>query len=128
MNCEVNLILNWSKGCVIIDSENKGKFAITETKLYVPIVTVSTQDNAKLFQQLKSVFGRIIKWKYKQAYEQNWYLNHLVNPSFQGLNILFVFAFENEDGRTSSKSYYLPKVEVKDYNVIINGNIFLINQ
>ena len=50
INCEVNLILTWSKDCVITNSEGEGKFAITETKLYVPVVTLSTQDNAKLLQ------------------------------------------------------------------------------
>ena len=59
INCEVNLILIWSKDCVITNSEGEGKFAITETKLYVPVVTLSTQDNAKLLQQLKSGFKRI---------------------------------------------------------------------
>ena len=59
INCEVNLILTWSKGCVITNSEGEAKFAITETKLYVPVVTLSTQDNAKLLQQLKSGFKRI---------------------------------------------------------------------
>ena len=55
INCEVNLILTWSKDCVITNSTGKGKFAITETKLYVQIVTLSTQDNAKLLQQLNLV-------------------------------------------------------------------------
>ena len=53
INWEVNLILTWSKNCVITGSEGKEKFAITETKLYVPVVTLSTQDNAKLLQQKK---------------------------------------------------------------------------
>ena len=60
INCEVNLILTWSKDCVITNSEGEAKFAITETKLYVPVVTLSTQDNAKLLQQLKSGFKRTI--------------------------------------------------------------------
>ena len=54
INCEVNLILTWSKDCVITNSTGEGKFAITETKLYVPVVTLSTKDNEKLLQQLKS--------------------------------------------------------------------------
>ena len=66
INCEVNLILTWSSTCVITNSKGAGKFAITDTKLYVPVVTLSTQDNAKLFQQLKSGFKRTINWnKYK---------------------------------------------------------------
>ena len=56
INCKVNLILTWSKDCVITNSEGEGKFEITETKLYVLVVTLSTQDNAKLLQQLKSGF------------------------------------------------------------------------
>ena len=56
INCEVNLILTWSKDCVITNSGGEAKFVITDTKLYVPVVTLSTQDNAKLLQQLKSGF------------------------------------------------------------------------
>ena len=96
-----------------------------ETKLYVTVVTLSTQDNAKLLQQLKSCFKRTINWnKYEsniKTFPQNRYLNHLINPSFQGVNRLFVLSFENEDDRTSHSTYYLPKVELKDYNVIIDG-------
>ena len=128
INCEVNLILTWSKDCVITNSEGEGKFAITETKLYVPVVTLSTQDNAKLLQQLKSGFKRTINWnKYQsdpKTYAQNRYLNHLVDPSFQGVNRLFVLSFENEDDRRSNSNYYLPKVEIKDYMMV---KTFLIN-
>ena len=123
INCEVYLILTWSKDCVITNSESEAKFAITETKLYVPVVTLSTQDHAKLLQQLKSGFKRIINWnKYESSpktYAQNRYLNHLINPSFQGVNRLFLLSFENEDQRKSHSTYYLPKVEIKDYNVMI---------
>ena len=78
-----------------------GKFQITETKLYVPVVTLSTQGNAKLLQQLKSGFKRTINWnKYESSvktFTQNRYLNYLINPSFQGVNRLFVLSFENEN-------------------------------
>ena len=60
INCEVNLELTWSRDCVITNSTGEGKFAITETKL--PVVTLSTKNNAKLPQQLKSGFKRIINW------------------------------------------------------------------
>ena len=60
INCEVNLILTWSKYCIINNSTGEGKFAITETKLYVPVVTLSTKDNEKLLQQLKSEFEKTI--------------------------------------------------------------------
>ena len=56
INCEVNLILTWSKGCVIANSTGEGKFAITEIKLYVLVVTLPTKDDEKLLQQLKSGF------------------------------------------------------------------------
>ena len=68
INCEVNLIFRWSKGCVNTNSEGEGKFATTEKKLYVPVETLSTQDNEKLLQQLKSGFKRTVNW-YK--YEPN---------------------------------------------------------
>ena len=132
INCEVNLILTWSKDCVITNSEGEAKFAITDKKLYVPVITLSTQDNAKLLQQLKSGFKRIINWnKYESSiktYAQNRYLNDLINPSFQGLNRLFVLSFKNEDQRKSHSTYYLLKVEIKDYNVMIDDKNFLINQ
>ena len=115
INCEVNLILTWSKDCVITNSTGEGKFAITETKLYVPVVTLSTKDNEKLLQQLKSGFKKTIIWnKYESSiktFVQNRYLNYLINPSFQGVNRLFVLSFENENDRTSHSTYYLPKLK-----------------
>ena len=126
--CEVNLTLTWSKDCVITHSTGEGKFAITETKLYVPVVTLSSKDNEKLLQQLKSGFKKTISWnKYESSiktFVQNRYLNCLINPSFQGVNRLFVLSFENENDRTSHSTYYLPKVEIKDYNVTIDGRNF----
>ena len=68
IKCEVNLILTWPKDCVITNSESEEKFIITETKIYVPVVTLSTQDNAKLLQQLKSGFSGTINWN---KYESN---------------------------------------------------------
>ena len=128
INCEVNLILTWSSTCVIINSNGAGTFAIADTKLYVPVVTLSTQENTKFLQQLKSGFKRAINWnKYLSKPEllsQNPNLNHLIEPSFQGVNRLFVLAFENDDDRTSSDEYYLPTVEIKDYNIMINGENF----
>ena len=121
--------MSWSKDCAITNSRGEGKFAITERKLYVPVVTLSTKDNEKLFHQLKSGFKKTISSnKYESSiktFAQNRYLNYLINPSFQGVNRLFVLHFENENGRTSHSTYYLPKVEIKDYNVMIDGrNIF----
>ena len=131
INCEVYLILTWSSACVLIATVNpnqNAKFAITDTKLYVPVVTLSTQENTNFLQQLKSGFKRVINWnKYLSKPEllaQNPNLNHLVEPSFQGVNRLFVLAFENDDDRTSDDQYYLPTVEIKDYNIVINGENF----
>ena len=97
INCEVNLILTWSKDCVITNSTGEEKFAITEAKLYVPVVTLSTKDNEKLLQQLKSGFKKTISWnKYESSiktFAQNRYLNYSINPSFQGANRLFVLSF-----------------------------------
>ena len=59
-----------------------------------------------------------------KKYAQSQYLNHLVDLSFQGVNRLFVLYFEKENGRTSHSEYYLPKVEVKDYNVNIDDKNF----
>ena len=127
-NCEVNLILTWSSTCVITDSNGAGTFKITDTKLYVPVVTLSIQENDKFLQQLKSGFKRVINWnKYLSKPEllaQNPNLNHLAEPSFQRINGLFVLAFENDDDRTSHSDYYLPNVEIKDYNIMINGENF----
>ena len=132
INCEVNLILTWSSTCVLIATNipnQNATFAITDTKIYVPVVTLSTQENTKFLQQLKSGFKRVINWnKYVSKPEllaQNPNLNHFIEPSFQGANRLSVLAFENDDDRTSDEQYYLSTVEIKDYNIMINGeNLF----
>ena len=128
MNCEVNLILTWSSTCVITDSNGAGRFDITDTKLYIPVVTLSTQENTKLLQQLKSGFKRVINWnKYlskPESFKRNANLSYLVEPSFQGINRLFVLAFEGDTQRTSHSGYYLPNVEIKDCNIMINGENF----
>ena len=86
INSEVNFILIWSPTCVISCATGETKLKIIETKLYVLVVTLSTQDNAKLLQQLKSGFERTINWnKYQSSikiYAQDRYLNHLVDLSF----------------------------------------------
>ena len=125
INCELNLILTWSADCVIIYTNAANQvptFVITEINFYVPVVTLSTQDNAKLLSQLKSGFKKTISW--------NKYLSkpgfdfHLVKPSFQVVNRLFVLAFENDAQRASNKRYYIPNVEIKDYNVMTDGKNF----
>ena len=107
-------------------------FTITETNLYVPVVILSSQDNEKLLPQLKSGFKRKISLNKSLAKSelvaQNANVNYLIELSFQGVNRLLVLAFEhddNNDWRTSNKRYYIPNVEIKDYNVMIDEkNIF----
>ena len=128
INCELTLILTWSSTFVITNSTGAGTSEITDTKLCVPVVTLSTQSNSKLLQQLKSGFKRVNNWnKYLSKPEllrRNPNLNHLVELSFKGDNRLFVLAFENDAQRTSHSGYYLPNVAIKNYNVMINGENF----
>ena len=133
INCKVNLILTWSESCVIIYSKvanQNSTYVITKTKLYVPVVTLSTQRNTKLLEQPKSVFKTTINWnKYLSKPElltQNSNLNYLAEPNFQGVNRFFVLAFEDDAQRTSRKRYYLPNVEIKDYSVKIDQKNFLV--
>ena len=126
--------MNWSANCVIIYTNVNNQVptsTITERNLYAPVVTLSTQDNEKLLPQLKSGFKRKISWnKYLAKPElltQNANLNYLIEPSFQGVNRLFVLAFEHDndnDQRISNKRYYIPNVEIKYCNVVIDGKNF----
>ena len=89
-------------------------FTITDTKLYVPVVTLSNQDYAKLFEQLKSGFKRTInldRYEPKVTKKQQQKIFRFLNSRFQGENRLFVFPFENTDGRTSYMRYYLRLIE-----------------
>ena len=110
IKCEVNLILTWSSTCVITNSTGAGTFEVTDTKFYVPVVTLSTQD--------KSGFKRVISWnKYlskPKLLRRNPNLSHLAQPSFQGVNRFFVLQFEIDTKRTSHFGYYLPNVELRD--------------
>ena len=128
INCEVELILDWSANCVIIYTDVANQvptFTITETNLFVPVVTLSTEDNAKLLPQLKNGFKRTLSWDIKylvkpEVLAQNSNLNHLTEPSFQGVYRLFVLAFENDAQRSGKKIYCIPNVDIKDYNVMID--------
>ena len=125
INCEINLIFTWSANCVISNAavNQATTFAITYTKLYVPIVTLSTQDNAKLLKQLKSGFKRTVK----PMNVLKPYLDFLINPSFQGVNRLFVLSFNVLDNknRHSRFYFYFRTAQVEDCNVIIDGkNVF----
>ena len=132
INCEIFFAVNLICICVIVSTNianQNATFAITNTKLYVPVVTLSQQENSKLLEQLQSVFKRVINCnKYLPKPEllaKNPNLNLLLESSFQGVYRLFVLAFENDTQITSSKGYYLPNVVIKNYNLMINGeNVF----
>ena len=140
INCEVELILNWFKKCVLIskatreanygpnpvvyvyDNPENATFQITNTKLYVPVVTLSKENDIKLLEQLKLGFTRTIKWnKYRPQMTlqpQNNNLNYLINPKSTNVNRLFVLSFPRNDDTDSRYSYsncYVPKVEINDF-------------
>ena len=104
----------------------------TDTNFYVPVVTLSTQDNVKLLKQLESVFKGTVNWKKYQSKVTQQILNRnldfLIDSSFQGVNRLFVLSFEDRRVRETYKQYFLLTVEVKHYNVIIDGRNLLINR
>ena len=144
---EINLILIWSENnCVIrskairnadpdadpvvaaVNNPTNATFKIKDTKLYVPVVTLPTEDGNKLLEQLKTVFKRTIKWdKYtlkvtKEAKTKN--LNFLIDPTFSIINRLFVLSFENEGDITSFSKYHTPNVAIKDFKLLIDGKSF----
>ena len=145
INCEVELILTWFKNCLLIDkltreddcdadpdvyeidNPENAIFQITDTKLYVPVVTLSKENDIKLLKQLKSGFKRTIKWnKYRSQMiiqPQNNNLNYLIHPTFMNANRLFVLSFprNNSNSRYSFSNYYVPKVKINDFNVLIDG-------
>ena len=149
VNCEINLVLTWSEQCVLTNKATKGTvpaqagnpaaaavnnptnatFQITDAKLYVSVVTLSTEDDNNFLEQLKSGFNRNFKQnKYRsemtnQAKTNN--LNYLLDPTFNKVNRLFVLSFKNQDDRTSFSKYFTPKVEIKDFNVLADGKGFL---
>ena len=137
INCELELILSWSKSYVLADVQPANhppgelEFKITDTKLYVPVVTLSKENEIKLLQQLKSGFKRTIKWnKYRSKMTiqpKNNNLNYLIDPAFMNFNRLLVLSFPRNiigDDRDSFSDYYVPNVEIKDFNVLINGKSF----
>ena len=100
-----------------INNPTNAVFKIADCKLYVPVVTLSAEDDNKLLDQLKT--GSEMS---NQTKNNN--LNYLIDPTFTNVNRLFVLSFENEEDRVSFSKYYLPKVEIKDFNVLINGKPF----
>ena len=140
ISCEAFLELKWNKNCVITSLEQRqvdagppvvngtttsATLAINSCKLYVPVVTLSKDDEIKLLTNLKSGFKREIIWnKYRsqmttEAINNN--SNILIEPTFTNVNRLFVLAKgQDNNDRQSFSRFYLPNVMVKDYNVIID--------
>ena len=148
INSEVSLTLTWSENCVLTDITTQAAvaaqgnnparpainapinatFKITDTKLYVSVVTLSTENDKNLLEQLRTGFKRTIKWnKYRSEMTnqtKNNNLNYLIDPTFTKVNRLFVLSFENENDRTSFSKYYVPNVQIEDFNVLINRKSF----
>ena len=96
--------------------------------MYVPVATLRAIDDNKLLNSLKTGFKRTITWNnYRSTITNqvaNNNLNILIDPSFTKVHRSFVLAYANEDDRTSYSQYYVPNIEIKNYNVIIDGKPF----
>ena len=96
--------------------------------MYVPLVTLSTENDKKILEQLRTGFKRTIKWnKYSSEMPnqtKNNNLNYLIDPTFTKVNRSFVVSIENENDRTSFSKYYVPSVQIKDFHVLIDGKSF----
>ena len=122
INCEVKLILTWSKNCVLADmtvdadadpdivAPSGATFKITDTKLHVPVVTLSKANGTKLLEQLKPGFERTVKWnKYRSQITiqpQNNNLHYLVDPTFTNVSRLFVLSFQRIAGDNNTTKNY----------------------
>ena len=140
INCKIKLNLTWKKECVLSNQRSDVVFIINDTKLYVPVVTLSKEDNKDFIEQQNKGFQRSIYWKEYKTKEQtvdsdannaNIVRYISLDPSFQGVNRLFVMAYSREnnnqptrDGRTK---YYLSRIDLNKYNVIIDGRNFYDN-
>ena len=138
INCKVELSLKWYERC-LLTAATTATFKITDAKLYVPIVTLSAEDNAKLSKLLSAEFKRSIYWnKYKvidnkvveiAANNEEKYIRELLDSSYQGIKRLFVLAYYNTEGNSqvsidSFKKYFLPRVKIENYNIEIDGRNF----
>ena len=137
VNCKVDLELTWTKDCVISNNNAAANtvvsFKITDTKLYVPILTLSAKDNSNLIKQLNEGFKRTVHWnEYKAVPDANATAaadpyTKTLDASFQGVNRLFVLGFgkgDNDSKRNGYRKYYLPLINITKYNVLIDGRNF----
>ena len=134
-NTKLYMELNWTKNSVMSDAVGNTKFQITKTELYVPVVTLKTADHNKLNELLETAFKTSVFWnEYKnniervaQAQNDNNFKRIMLDASYPGENSLFAIRFdENDDSifkveRNSHKKYFLPRVDIKDSNVLIDS-------
>ena len=135
INCEIELNLKWTKNCVLLEEDDNiigVSFAITSTKLYAQVVTLSINDNIKFLENINQGFKRTISWnKYRSEITEqpkNNNLDYLIDPTFSNINRLFVLSFKNGDNDPTMKylyKYYMPLVEIKDFNVLIDNKPFI---
>ena len=104
INCEISLQVKWSKKCILVAGTTNNQnpsFQINDTKLYVPVVTLSTHQNIKLLKQLELGFKRTINWNKDLAkitnQAQNRYSDYLIDLNFQGVNRISLSSFKNEN-------------------------------
>ena len=124
ISCKVEFSLNWYEECVLSNSGTAATFKITDAKLYLPIVTLKTEDNKKLSKLLREGFKRPIYWnKYKIIFKncnENVYVRERLDASFQGVNKVFVLPYASGDNTTNENSYrkyFLPRLKIKNYNI-----------
>ena len=135
INCKIHLELNWSKNCMMSNVVGATTFKITNTKLYVPIVTLSSKNNAKLVKLLEDGIDRSVYWNEYQTKigtrksDNNNFARFPLHFSFQGVRRLFVLAFSSADGankieRNNHRKCFLQRVNITNYNVLIDGRNF----
>ena len=133
INCKVEFSLTWNENCILTSLAGNSTFTITDAKLYVPIVTLSIEDNAKLTKLLSEGFKRSVYWnKYEvipnKIYNQDDYIRELLDGSYQGVNRLFVLAYDNAGAIpvtvNSHRKYFLPRIKSKNYDIEIDGRNF----
>ena len=136
--CKVDLSLTWDPNCVLCNLVGASAFTITDAKLYVPMVILSTEDNAKLSKLFSERFKRPAYWnKYKiilnKTYNENDYIRKLLDTSYQGVKRLLVLVYRDSCGAKrvtteSHRRYFLWRVKTENYNIEIDGRIFMICQ
>ena len=130
INCKFEFSLKWYQNCILSSAATAATFKITDAKLYVPNVTLRMKDNTKLSKLLSEGSKRSIYWnKYKIILKNynNEYIRERLDASFQGVNRLFVLAYASGDNITKENSYrkyFLPRLEIKNYNIEIDGRNF----